>query len=575
MAGAVWVVLVQEGMEDSRATKIHFDAGGQIDVDDLCKEAKNEFTHRLAHVDASDLTVSVSREDDTKLEEDTGVPFQHEGVNHGALRQQPLYIHAPAQPPAEGGNVELVTLVQELRLDLEAERKDLKAERERAEKREKDLEAERERAEKREKDLEAERERAEKREKDLKRQYTLATATPTFIFDLVCQALREVVNETKRPPPSAPPTPSRFETDAPGRSPYSASTGTEASEVQFPNEHVEVSQLEFPVDGEVPPIVCQLLWSTQMFLTELSEAIPENASISETQKIQPVIRAFFEVLVEALDIRDSLKVLYPGDGVKTSVQFRTEQTVRGIPDFVVSSTAKAPNHHWGDLTEGDRKLCKALLLGEVKLHRDAVCEALEHQARWYLFGVSGFLGSGSHGKGSHFGGSRFAVATDGFSWGFLKSEGIPDGDSAKWSIERVEVSADTEQVACALFGMLTELRVNAPRAASGDSDDDFTRTSSDLFAAEPPGSVDNLSPGHRDAEHHDSLQPAANPFGEGVQGVQNKGFKRLSNVSCAMTVCKSSPIVRGDGIPRGMDVKAFAEMTSAERVEALFGGGHG
>jgi len=100
MAGAVWVVLVQEGMEDSRATKIHFDAGGQIDVDDLCKEAKNEFTHRLAHVDASDLTVSVSREDDTKLEEDTGVPFQHEGVNHGALRQQPLYIHAPAQPPA-------------------------------------------------------------------------------------------------------------------------------------------------------------------------------------------------------------------------------------------------------------------------------------------------------------------------------------------------------------------------------------------------------------------------------------------------------------------------------------------
>mmetsp|Transcript_42059 Transcript_42059/g.82278 ORF Transcript_42059/g.82278 Transcript_42059/m.82278 type:complete len:288 (-) Transcript_42059:475-1338(-) len=133
MAGAVWVVLVQEGMEDSRATKIRFEAGDRTDVDDLCKEAKNEFTHRLAHVDASDLTVSMTREDDTKLEEDAGVPFQHEGVNHGASRQQPLYIHAPAPPQAPAGSsgnqdvAALLTLMQ--RREEEAQRREEEARR--------------------------------------------------------------------------------------------------------------------------------------------------------------------------------------------------------------------------------------------------------------------------------------------------------------------------------------------------------------------------------------------------------------------------------------------------------------
>jgi hypothetical protein len=364
-------------------------------------------------------------------------------------------------------------------------------------------------------------------------------------------------------------------TGVPGRSPDSLSAGTDASKVQFPNEFVEVSLLEFPGSTSVPPIVCQLLWSTQMFLTELSEAFG-SAPISETNRIQPAIRAFFQVLVEALELDGNLKVLCPGEGVKMEVKFRSDQSVRGIPDLVVSSAAKAPPNHWRGLNESVsvKKKFKALLVGEMKLHSADVVEALQSQVLWYLYSTSECLGSPHEDKGRHFGMSRFAVATDGFSWGFLRSEGVPHQDGAKWCIGRIDVSRDTDQVARALVSMLTELHGNAPQSAAGDTEGDSESGSSGLNSAEQPSWVDNQRPGHGDMGQNDDLPPEGAPAGGGFHRVHGQELQRLSDTSGAATRCKTFPVLRGDGIPRGLDAKVFAEMTSAERVELLFVAAH-
>jgi len=92
--GVVWVKLVQLGVQDSRATQIRYQNGGSFNVDDLCKAAKMEFGPLLAHVAASQLSVSATRDGPREARPSTLV--QSLG---GSSDEQPLYIHAPAAPP--------------------------------------------------------------------------------------------------------------------------------------------------------------------------------------------------------------------------------------------------------------------------------------------------------------------------------------------------------------------------------------------------------------------------------------------------------------------------------------------
>jgi len=112
-----WVVIEREGVkEDDVATRVYCPEGRPCDVDTLKKAAKMEFVHGLAHVDAMDLSVSMTR-DGEKLEEDAGVPYKHHGVTYGGSRQQPLYIHAPAPsqaPVASMAIPELPGLLREM-----------------------------------------------------------------------------------------------------------------------------------------------------------------------------------------------------------------------------------------------------------------------------------------------------------------------------------------------------------------------------------------------------------------------------------------------------------------------------
>jgi len=93
-----WVVLVRQGMEEAEvATQVYCPEGRSFNVDTLKKAAKAEFVQLLAHVDASQLSVSTIRGGD-KFDEDALIVDQQP---HGATRLQPLYIHAPAPPQVQ------------------------------------------------------------------------------------------------------------------------------------------------------------------------------------------------------------------------------------------------------------------------------------------------------------------------------------------------------------------------------------------------------------------------------------------------------------------------------------------
>jgi hypothetical protein len=95
--GPVWVVLVQDGREDSRATEIEPPAAGRVfHMDYLCKAAKKEFSRRLEHVDAADLVVSTTRDGDPVAEDADVARLSPQGKT----TKMPLYIRAPA--PSQG-----------------------------------------------------------------------------------------------------------------------------------------------------------------------------------------------------------------------------------------------------------------------------------------------------------------------------------------------------------------------------------------------------------------------------------------------------------------------------------------
>lgn len=386
----------------------------------------------------------------------------------------------------------------------------------------------------------------------------------------------QAVVESSQGPQVAPETPARFLAGSSMHSSESSSNGTQASKMQFPNQCVEVSELTFCNGITVPPIVPALLWTAQKFLGELAAAFGQ-AHISETNKIQPVIRALLDSLVQVLGF-STLEVRTLSRGVSiNSLHLLSGRRVPGIPDVTVTSKVVASPNFWGVVSDlRNRKLCKALLLGEVKCNCASVKEALQSQARWYLSGASECLGLRFVNKGAHFGPNRFAFVTDGFSWGFLRSSSAPVAGTA-WNIDLFEATSDTERVALALVSILSELHSNSPDAATrGSEGDGSTRSDSSLQSSDVPGGSDEQKyPLHEDEEREDTSPAAGDGTGADVQGLKSKGLHRLSDISCVMTVCDGSPIIRGDGIPRGLDAKAFVEMSSAEKIDAFFDRGVG
>jgi len=90
---SVWAVLVDHNGVEGSATRLYCPLESPaFEVDALKKVAKTEFGPLLAHVAASQLSVSATRNGD-KFDEDARV----DELSQGATRQQPLYIHAPPQ----------------------------------------------------------------------------------------------------------------------------------------------------------------------------------------------------------------------------------------------------------------------------------------------------------------------------------------------------------------------------------------------------------------------------------------------------------------------------------------------
>jgi len=94
-----WVVLKREGVEgDEVATQVFCPGGRSFNVDALKDAAKAKFGQGLAHVDASQLSVSLSADRDgaaSVARQSTLV----ETLGRGSTEEQPLFIHAPAAPP--------------------------------------------------------------------------------------------------------------------------------------------------------------------------------------------------------------------------------------------------------------------------------------------------------------------------------------------------------------------------------------------------------------------------------------------------------------------------------------------
>jgi len=97
----VWGALVQgegDGAVVGAPTRLHFPLGMPHDVDALKDAAKAKFVQRLMHVDAADLAVSATR-DGPRIERQSTLVVE---LGAGTSEEEPLYIHAPAPPQAQG-----------------------------------------------------------------------------------------------------------------------------------------------------------------------------------------------------------------------------------------------------------------------------------------------------------------------------------------------------------------------------------------------------------------------------------------------------------------------------------------
>jgi len=101
----VWVVLKREGVDENEVpTQVYCPVGRLFNIDTLKKAAKAEFGPLLAHVAASQLSVSATRDG---LAEDPRALISAIAPDADST----LYIHAPAPPPPPAGRCPPLSVV--------------------------------------------------------------------------------------------------------------------------------------------------------------------------------------------------------------------------------------------------------------------------------------------------------------------------------------------------------------------------------------------------------------------------------------------------------------------------------
>jgi hypothetical protein len=363
----------------------------------------------------------------------------------------------------------------------------------------------------------------------------------------------------------------------------SSSAGSDASKVPFPNDRVDCSL--WSVESEqVPDFLKPLLWKMQQRLVSMYDAFG-TSSMGEVNYIQPVIRAFCSVVAEEMQL--NLKVVYPGDGVSVNVDW-SGSTAKGSPDIVFQSKMCAPSGHWAHALNGHsaqitsvsfKKLCKAVILGEVKKNEAAVRNASESQARWYLFGSAECLSEQGFFMGRFFSATRTCFCTDGFCWRFMQCSGVPgQADTSKWSIAASNLLHEADDIVLYLTHVLKSCVVEATTKANDGNDSkgsgslsaekmlDEGSNDSAEFRAESDGSDDDNAHESNSQEHDEGSQGGmtAQKLFATPLSLQQK----CSSASESDTFRKRT-YSRGDGLPRGLDTKAFVEMQSRERVLAF------
>jgi len=363
----------------------------------------------------------------------------------------------------------------------------------------------------------------------------------------------------------------------------SSSTGSDASKVLFPNDCVDCSR--WSVESEqVPDFLKPLLWKMQQRLVSMYDAFG-TSSMGEVDYIQPVIRAFCSVVVKGMDLNRSLKVVYPGDGVRVNVNLSGTHA-NGSPDIVFHSKMRAPKGHWTEMTvsRGVKKLCQAVILGEVKKNQATVRNASDNQARWYLFGAAQCLSEQVSCKGLVFGATRTCFCTDGFCWKFMQSTGVPavPAGTSKWSVEASDLLDQADDIVKHLTRVLKTYDVEAStKFKEAGISDDKSKEGGSLSDA------DSCDEDRNDSEQFDALESSdddkesfSQQHYEGSQlgmtaqklfGTPSSLQRRSSSASESGPFRKRTLHVRGDGLPRGLNTKAFVEMQSRERVLAFLG----
>lgn len=359
----------------------------------------------------------------------------------------------------------------------------------------------------------------------------------------------------------------------------SSSTGSNASKVPFPNDRVDCC---WSVECEqVPDFLKPLLWKMQQRLVSMYDAFG-TSSMGEVNYIQPVIRAFCSVVVEEMQLNSSLEVVYPGHGVSVNVNW-SGSTAKGSPDIVFHSKMRASRGNWAkNASASFKKLCKAVILGEVKKNQAAVRNASECQARWYLFGTAECLSEQFSCQGRVFGATRTCFCTDGFCWRFMQCNGVPgQADTSKWSIAASDSLHEADDIVLYLTHVLKSYVLEATNMAKDGNDSkgsgslstekSLDESSNDFaeFNAKRDG-CDNVNAQESNSQQHD----------EGSQSgmTAQKLFatplslqRKCSSASESDTFRNRTLHARGDGLPRGLNTKAFVEMQSREKVLAFLG----
>lgn len=358
----------------------------------------------------------------------------------------------------------------------------------------------------------------------------------------------------------------------------SSSTGSNASKAPFPNDRVECSHWSLESE-QVPDFLKPLLLKVQERLETMYDAFG-SMPMSEVGYLQPVLRAFLWVVVQEMDLNKFLDVVIAGDGVRFKINWRGSE-VTGTPDIFVYAREKNETK-WTGVTTSVKKLNKAVLLGEVKKNKAAVWNASEHQARWYLFGAAQCLSGTFSEKAKEFGTRRTCFCTDGFWWRFMQCSGVPgQADTSKWRVAASDLLHHADDIVLYLTHVLKSYVVEATTKAKegNDSKGSGSLSAEKLLDEGSNDSAEFIAEG--DGSDNDNAQESNSPqHDEGSQrgmtaqklfGTPSSLQRKCSSASESNTFRKRTLHARGDGLPRGLDTKAFVEMQSRERVLAFLG----